>query len=384
MKDGLTPLAPGASTSPRQRILFDVYELAPGTGKSIGIYNYARHLFQALLAMERADVTLVLVCNPAAQSDFALPDGTPTDRAEVHLIGALPPSKSRRLQWLAFGAASACRRLRADLYFSPKGFLPFGIRRLSPRTRSVVTIHDLIPLWYRERYPQYFGRLEQWFICSSLERSARNADAVITISQASARDIVARTATPQPLHVVYNGLPPAEPGAVRRNGDYLFSVSSPLPHKNLQTLLRGYQHYRSLVADPLPLLLCGAADPHIDGVQVTGRLSDAELNACYAGARVFMFLSLTEGFGFPPLEAMSHGTAVICSDIEVHREVTGDAAIYVPAEDAEALGEALARVLMSGSEQTPARIARRRQVAQSYSWPACAQSFLAIALRGSV
>lgn len=385
----MTPLSAGEAKPARLRILFDAYELAPGTGKSIGIYNYARHLFQALLALQRPDIALVLVCNGAALGDFLpQPDGvrgngsgprSPAEpQVELRVLASRPPGKAQRLRWLAAGAASACYRLDADIYFSPKGFLPFGIGRLSPRTRRVVTLHDLIPLWYRERHPGYFGRFEQWFVCASLERSARRADEVITISQASAKDIVARTATRRPLHVIYNGLAAADPATPARRGDYLFAVSSPLPHKNLDTLLAGYRHYRSLVGEPLPLLLCGVPDPGIEGVQVTGRLSDAELNACYAGARLFIFLSLTEGFGFPPLEAMAHGVPVLCSDIEVLREVTRGAAHYVPAQDALAVGRQLAALSKPDAAPTAVDRMLQRAVAERYSWAACASAFLAV------
>lgn len=361
-----------------KRLIFDVYELAPGAGKSIGIYNYAKHLFHALLQSQRRDLTIVLVCTTAAAADF-LPVRS-SSSVECHVLPEPWPSKLRRMHWMLWRAAHLCRRLKADIYFSPKGFLPFGITSFGGRPKTVVTVHDLIILWYRQFHPRYFGLVEELLVSYSILRAVRRADAVITISEFSKRDIIEKVATNKPVSVIYNGIEAEEILSTGMGDDYIFSVSSPLPHKNAQTLIKAYERYRQLVKAPKKLIVCGISDPGVEGIEVTGRISDIQLRQHYKNATVFVFCSLIEGFGFPPLEAMMQGTPVICSDIEVLREVTKGAGIFVPPENVEALAVELASVMQQDASKRAEAAQLRREIALSYRWDQCARSFLTVAM----
>jgi glycosyltransferase involved in cell wall biosynthesis len=367
---------------PTVRIFFDVYELAPGVGKSIGVYNYARHLLHAVASSERVGVQLVVACNRAALADFSPPPGCVS--IEHLVLGDQAPPLAKRLHWIYFGAAQAVRRTRADVYFSPRGFLPYLLRVLKPGVRSVVTIHDLIRLWYREHFPGHFNWLEDQFICYELMRSARRADRLIAISNTSAEDIAARIGPRGGVCIAYNGVAVAEaPSEPPRTG-YLFAISSELPHKNKDRLLAGYARYRNSSARPLQLVVCGIPDPCMEGVSVVKNLSDLELSNYYSGAQGFLFLSLVEGFGFPPLEAMSHGVPVLCSDIAVFRELLGGDAEYVDPASIESIAAGIAKFENTrfdvSTEAGDPKLGRRARAA-TYSWDRCARRTLDVLLQ---
>lgn len=358
-------------------ILFDVFELAPGTGKSIGIYHYARNLLREMLTTLEPGMHVVVACNGRSAPDFDV--GIHPQATLLQLCDGVP-SKVQRVLWSLGGARRAMRRAGARVYFSPKGFLPYGLGRglgLGAGARSVVVIHDLIPLWYARHHPGYFGGLEEAYINRELARSAKHADRVIAISSATANDIRSTVGREGRLDIVPNGLPPLLDGPAPMAGGYIFAVASALPHKNAVGVLAAYQRYRQAAAAPLPLLICGIDDPHQSGVTAVRNLSDEQLHGCYQHAKAFLFLSLIEGFGFPPLEAMGHGVPVVCSDIPSLREVVRGAALLVPPDDAAAAAQALQLVLADGAD-TAARIQQGRAVAAGYTWLACSRSVMRV------
>lgn len=356
----------------RLRVLFDAYELAPDSGKSLGIYNYAKNLFHALADFSGESVEFVVVCNGACVSDFNVRH----PRVNVKIKSKSAPGKIARQVWMRVGAALEVRRQRADIYFSPKGFLPNGLRIFSPHARSVVVIHDLIPLWYAEHFPGYFGWLEELVVNRSLVQSAISADRVVAISKATATDIRNRLGRTEGVMVVHNGVPITAPGNSPLSEPFIFAITSSLPHKNSTGILDAYRHYRSLVKNPLPLILCGADSRGEAGVYALRGLSDADLHGCYANARLFLFFSRIEGFGFPPVESMTHGTPVLCSDIPSLREVTNGYAHYVSPDDSRRAAVRMAELL---AEPVPDKLEIAKLVA-GYSWESCAKGVLNIFL----
>lgn len=356
--------------------IFDVAELAPGMGKSIGIYNYALRLFNALLPLLGPDCRMHLACNAGCAPAFDA-QGSPYVTKHV-VIDQRMPSTWRRQRWLRWDAQRFAARLGVSVFFTPKGFMPGWFGR-SHGLRTVAVLHDLISLWYDEHQPGHFGRLEQWVVNQSLLRTAAHADELVVISQATANDVQRRSGRSDAhMHVVYNGVPWVKPRDTSPLGHpYLMAVTSRLPHKNADVLLDAYQRYRGLTPAPLPLVVCGIADPGMPGVIAVRGIDDETLHTYYAHARVFIFLSLIEGFGFPPVEAMSHGTPVLCSDIDALREVTAGAATLVNPRDAQAIAQALARVVddealrAQQSRMGPSLVGR-------YDWAICAQRVKAL------
>ena len=352
-------------------ILFDAFELVHGAGKSMGIYNYALNIFRALSTALPSHVHLVVACNPVNAADFVVPGAS---NVEQLVLGGGAPTQLQRQLWMKWRAAVTVRRLGADVYFSPKGFLP-GIWGKPRGFRSVIVVHDMIPAWYEEHHPGYFGRLEQRVVIAGLLRASRLADRVVTHTIASRDDICLKSGRHAGIQAIACGFPFVAPGARPVPHDYLFAVTSKLPHKNAQTVLDAYAAYRKRVANPLPLFVCGIADPHRDGVTAVSGLSDQALHGYYAHARAVVFLSLAEGFGYPPLETLVHGTPLVCSDLPIFHETTRGAALYADPLDPSAVADQMVRVTQDTQVAERLR-AQGPVVARTHTWAQSARELL--------
>jgi glycosyltransferase involved in cell wall biosynthesis len=170
---------------------------------------------------------------------------------------------------------------------------------------------------------------------------------------------------------------------------YLLYVGNLLPHKNIQRLLQAF----ACIAGQLPItfVIAGTKDhryhPALEAeVQALGLQNRVlfldyvlteELPCLYAGADVFVFPSLYEGFGLPPLEAMACGTPVIVSNVSSLPEVVGDAALMVDPYDVEGMTKAMHRVL---SDEGLSKEMRRKGLerAKLFSWEETARSILKV------
>ncbi len=134
-------------------------------------------------------------------------------------------------------------------------------------------------------------------------------------------------------------------------GSYMVAMTSGLPHKNARGILRAYEAYRKRTTSPLPLTVIGIGDtsayPEMNkeaaaAVRCLSYIGDfKEMCRIAGGARVYLFLSYVEGFGFPPLEAMQLGVPVVCSDRSSLPEVVGEAGILVDPDDPERAADGL-------------------------------------------
>jgi glycosyltransferase involved in cell wall biosynthesis len=257
----------------------------------------------------------------------------------------------------------ALRRRRLDLFHAPHYVVP----RLVP-CPYIVTIHDCIHL----RFPQYLpNRLAPLYARTMMHVAARGARRVLTVSQASKLDIVHYLHLPaEQVEVIYNApderitAPPLAEDVARTRDRYL--LTSPFilytgnikPHKNLDRLIEAYALLRRSGIEDHKLLIIGdevSKYPNLrrqvhrfqlhQHVRFLGFVPDATLAALYRLAAVFVFPSLYEGFGLPPLEAMAAGAPVITSNVSSLPEVVGDAALLIDPLNPAALAEAIARVL---------------------------------------
>jgi glycosyltransferase involved in cell wall biosynthesis len=198
-----------------------------------------------------------------------------------------------------------------------------GIRE----TRSIVTVHDLA--W--RHFPQATTRRGRIWHEAALRRALRTADAFVVPSQATADDLVRAGAAPDMINVVPYGAdhlpPPNVPGTadlLRQlgvEGEFLLSVGTAEPRKNLDRLVIAYEAARPRLPDRWPLLIVGPSGwckhPSTNeppGVLQLGEVDEAILAGLYSKARLFVYVPILEGFGFPPLEAMSTKTPVVVSN----------------------------------------------------------------------
>lgn len=132
---------------------------------------------------------------------------------------------------------------------------------------------------------------------------------------------------------------------------YFLFVGSPSPSKNLSRAIQAFASLRRaeaafvIVGNLNKSVFCGDSSGQTENVIMAGRLSDAEVAALYRGARALVFPSLYEGFGIPPLEAMTLGCPVIASDIPPVREVCGDAVVYFDPTSVAEIGRCMTLVL---------------------------------------
>ena len=253
---------------------------------------------------------------------------------------------------------------------------------------SLLSLHDLIPWvapalvpWPRPAF------LHRWLYRRQVRASARNARAIVTLSEASRGDIVARMPElSAKIEVVPCAVPrwlgPASRDAIasaraRFGGRYWLYLGGFDPRKGVDLLVEAMAIAFPQGAGAPALVLAGsvnrlaadlarsAADRGIR-VSLPGYVPDSELSGLLGGAELFVYPSRHEGFGIPPLLAMVVGTPCVASDIPAIREVVGDAAVLFPSGDAPALASRLAEAVKDPAMLTP--LARRgMERARSFS-----------------
>jgi glycosyltransferase involved in cell wall biosynthesis len=231
-----------------------------------------------------------------------------------------------------------------------------------PPTRRplVVTVHDLAFL----REPSHFTRRGVRFFRRALDRTRDEAAVVVVPSEATAVDCEAAGIERDRLVVVPHGIhPPATTSqdvtAFRRrhglDAPYILWTGTREPRKNLTVLLKAFSRLAPALPDVHLVLVgpagwgedgLGAADPAVrQRIHSLGRLPRAELEAAYAGASVFCFPSLWEGFGLPVLEAMAHAVPVVTSAVSATAEVLGTAGALVDPRDPDDVAAAVVQAL---------------------------------------
>ena len=293
--------------------------------------------------------------------------------------------------WEQLYLPSVCK---GRLLWSPNNTGPVAVGR------QVCTIHDLIPLDHPEWFNPRFAGWYRWL----MPRLAARAQHFIAVSEFTKQRMRERFGTEaQRITVVLNGVDsgfrPAAPEQITElrsrlglgEGPYLLSVGSLEPRKNLGRLLQAWSQLRASETAGIRLVVAGAQGASLvfagvrfeklpAGVQFTGYVPQEDLPTLYSGALAFVYPSLYEGFGLPPLEAMACGTPVVTSTGSSLGEVVGEAGIAVDPEDAEAIADGMRRVMASSALRGVLReagLARARQL----TWERTAEQTRAVLLR---
>jgi glycosyltransferase involved in cell wall biosynthesis len=329
-----------------------------------GLNRYSWEISQALAARFPSCAVYTTFDSPAR------PFGAATRAVPWHIMRRSDfAGNGARLLWHQTALHGALRRDGVSVFFSP---VPEGM--LAPSCPQVVTVHDLLPLHFPDVYP----RLRHYFR-HILPRLLEASAAVVTDSVSTRSDIERRfPALHTPIHVVYPGYrndvfvpaPPAEVERVKEVfslGRFALAVGETRPYKNIHALVQAFARVpdRSLqlaiVGNPSRLDSGLRELPRRlgeqDRIRFLGTVSDRDLAALYTGAELFVFPSLFEGFGIPPLEAMACGCPVVASNAASIPEVCGDAAVYVEPQSADSITAAITRV----AADAPLREALRRR-----------------------
>ncbi len=345
-----------------------------------GIGRYTRALVPALVALAPETRWVLYLDRP------------PTDLPSAAEARYLP--WPQRLLWTLWAAPRDLRRRPVDVYHAVTGFeVP-----PAPGPRYVATVHDLVPL----RFPRLVPWRHRWAVRCLLPGALRRAARVIAVSAATRAELLARyPLPPDKVRVVPEaappgfGPPPAEAVAALRaryglTDPYVLFVGLLEPKKNLPALLEAVARLRRRGGwGTATLVLAGArgwgpGDLREtverrglgEAVRILGPVPDTDLPALYAGATVFVFPSLWEGFGLPVLEAMAVGTPVVAARRGALPEVAGDAAVLVEPEP-DPLGDALGTVLADRRLRERLREAGLAR-ARAFSWERTARETLAV------
>lgn len=250
----------------------------------------------------------------------------------------------------------------------------------------VVTIHDAGVFATPEAYSVAF---RTWY--RLMHRNlARNARGIITISEFSRQQLQEYTAAPMSRTEV---IPPgaehiarldADPGILDRHGlgqrPFVLAVSSLNPNKNFKLIIEAMAYLPDLLGS-VDVVVAGGTSPRVfragsmdfgPAIKHLGYVNDRELKALYQRATAFVFPSLYEGFGLPPVEAMSCGCPVIVARAASLPWVCGDAALYCDPHDAQDLAQ---KIRMLVSDQKLQAELRQKGLARArvFSWPQCAR-----------
>jgi glycosyltransferase involved in cell wall biosynthesis len=351
------------------------YDIAPISLNRAGERRYAAALRSALVGVPGVEVR------------------------ELTLSRRAPGSLAQRIAYQAvaegiyypFLVGARARRERVDLVHHPRHLVPpeFGLG-----VPSVVTVHDVLPLAEPEHYSQLI--LRRYEVLARL--AVRRAALVATGSEYSAGELERRLGVPKerirvtPYGVEERFRPvPPEPGWLHdRFGidrPYVLIVGTLEPRKNLAGAVRAFEELDRRLPGHLLVFAGGtgwkrSAFEGVVGASRapmvrTGYISDGELVRLYSGAACFVFPSLSEGFGFPVLEAMACGAPVVATDRTSVPELVGDAGVLVDPQSPEQIADGLARVL---EDRELAAELRRRGLKRAalYTWPSCAEATVAV------
>lgn len=290
------------------------------------------------------------------------------------------------------------RQLKADLAHIPLNVVPL----IMPRP-YVVTIHDLNEL----KFPVRTGLRQDW-LAFRVRRGLARAARVITVSSATRRDLEELlTIPPDRIEQIYNAIDPRlfeessqiaeeEQRILERyqiNAPFLLYAGTIRPHKNIPRLVEAFAVLRGEFAQhpeykDLRLVIMGdeiSKNPALRRTVIQTRMENAvrflgfvpfeTLRAFYRAARVFVFPSLYEGFGLPPLEAMACGTPVVASNVSSLPEVVGDAALLVNPENVFDIARGLREALLDPRLREELS-ERGRKRARHFNWDRTAEAVL--------
>lgn len=361
-------------------------DYTPAIRQTAGIGRYTRNLVSALAEADREN-QYTLFCAGANPELSGLP-------ANFSVRSSRVPERLLNIGWhklsLPFGAEHLAGP--SDIFHSPDFTLP-PLRA----ARGVVTIHDLSFM----RLPECADPGLRAHLLSSAPRAVAAAHRVLADSVHTRDDLVELLGVDaDKISVVHAGVEArfrpvrdlAHLERVRAQYDlpelFILFVGTIEPRKNLSRLITAYAAMRRQTALPHQLILCGAKgwlcddiyrQVHDEGlgedVKFPGFIADQDLPALYTLADLFVFPSLYEGFGLPPLEAMACGTAVVAGNNSSLPEVLGSAALLVDAGDTDAITEAMATALGNASLRVRLADMGRAQAAR-FSWESAAQQLL--------
>jgi len=304
----------------------------------------------------------------------------------------LPPQARHPLlfkAWFEWSVPRALRKFGAEVFFSPDSMC--SLRAIVP---TVMTAHDIVPL----HFPEQIAKVHRRFLLTQLPRFLQRADRVLTVSEYVKQDIVDTCGiAAEKISVVYNGcregfqpLQEIDKQQVRAQfaagNPYFFYTGAIHPRKNIHRLIQAFDLFKQQSGSPAKLLLAGRfawktgevktaweQAAHKDDIQFLGYVPETDLTRLMASAHALTYVSVSEGFGLPMVEAMQSGTPVMAAAATCLPEVAGNAALLV---DPYSIGSMAAGIkTLWEDKKTRDELMERGQIrAQQFNWDTAAEA----------
>lgn len=258
--------------------------------------------------------------------------------------------------------------------------------------KNVITVHDIF------YYTFYFNSFKKQLV-KQLYYGLKRADAIITVSNETKREIIQHLDIPSDkINVIYPGVDdkfkPAYTNSLYdrygldRNKKYILNIGRDEKRKNIKTLLLAFHEFKKdYKMDDVQLLkinslsrknLAMIKEMNIGGeITVLEHVTEEDLPKFYSMAELFVFTSIAEGFGFPPLEAMRCGTPVVASKSSAMPEILKDSAILVDPLDYKGFARAFYKILTS-DETRDELIKKGIKHSAKFSWEKCANETIKV------
>lgn len=350
-----------------------------------GIGHYTFEVARCLALASPPDEFELISPHPfVSQPGDASEQGLPSNLRALHI-------KSNLLErrWWTIGLPRYIKRHSLALFHGTNFEVP-----LWKRCPTVLTIHDLSVLLYPETHQKRFVYRTRLM----LPLMSRTATMIVTPSESVRREVCHHlrvapekvVAVPEAARRIFRRMPPAQTATVRERfgveDEFLLYVGTIEPRKNLRTLARAFVEILRTTPLRPQLVIAGKkgwlsddlyayikASDAAARILFTGYVTDDELCALYSSCRAFVYPSLYEGFGLPPLEAMACGAPVIASDIGSIREAVGEAARLIDPQDVNGLTRSIVRLLEDDGERRHLSSAGLKHAA-GFSWERTARS----------
>jgi len=333
------------------------------TGFSGGFNRYVKQLLDGLAVQRKMAMDFFLLINSRAETPTTL------HSEGFRLIKVYTPS---RLQyyWTQIYLPLGRIAKQFDVWHSPISVPPLWLH-----TKTIITVHDLA----FERFPEAYSAAALVYWKTFLPKALKKAVSVIAVSENTKRDIIDfYNISEKKITVIYPSitLPTTKYEnfqEIRRlyklPEKYILYVGAIQPRKNLPTLVKAFRIAKKRMKFPHKLVIVGPRGWGLEDlcrtveqlnlqqeVIITGVVPEEHLPLIYKGADIFVYPSLYEGFGYPPLEAMACGTPVIASNASSLPEVVGEAAVLVDPTSEELIAEKMIELLTSGDLMERLRI----------------------------
>lgn len=354
-------------------------DIRPFYEQLTGVGWYLYEILHEIARME--EVELIAFGDPRMSAAGPSLHGNLPETIEYRIFDMTGEQPSRWTHGLTGIAHPLMMKLeRIDLFFGGNYFLPRTMDSVA--TSRVVTVHDLT---YRKR-PELLQAETLANLEKHMQRELSRADAVICVSHASRRDLIEEyPIEPARVFAIQNGMrgrPESRMPESRLDlpDRYILFVSTIEPRKNLEVLIDAFEQLRDDGSYEGALVVAGRvgwkseqtarrlrSSRWSDSIHHLDYVPREHLDEIYRRAELFVLPSHYEGFGFPILEAMSHGVPTITTNVSSLPEVGGDAALYFDPNDVEGLSRAI-RAITSDHELRERLIARGRERVAHFDW----------------